>query len=124
MRPKKKIVIGVVGPCSSGKSTLVAGLKKRGVSVRHIAQEHSYVKDMWLRLSNPDILVFLDVSYPVAQERHKLSWTIGEYKKQTHRLRHARQHADIYLDTDKLIPEEILKKVLSFIVEVYDETLD
>ncbi len=124
MRPKKKIVIGVVGPCSSGKSTLAAGLKKRGFSVKHIAQEHSYVKDMWLRLSNPDILVFLNVSYPVAQERRKLNWTTGEYEKQTHRLRHARKRADLYLDTDKLTPEEILKKVLIFVAEVYDETSD
>ncbi|MBT3314448.1 MAG: hypothetical protein HN390_07515 [Anaerolineae bacterium] len=124
MAKKKKPLIGVVGPCSSGKSTLVAGLKKRGVSVRQIAQEHSYVKDMWQRLSDPELLVFLNVSYPIAQERRKLSWTAGEYEKQTHRLRHARQHADLYLDTDKLTPEEILKKVLSFIVEVYDETLN
>lgn len=124
MAKRKKNLIGVVGPCSSGKSTLVAGLKKRGVSVRHIAQEHSYVKDMWQRLSNPDILIFLDVSYPVAQERRKLNWTTGEYEKQTHRLRHARQYADLYLDTDNLSPKEIQMEVLNFIKEISHASLD
>ncbi len=57
------MLIGVVGPCGAGKSSLVAGLKAEGFLVRHIAQEHSYVPDMWKRLSNPDILIYLDVSY-------------------------------------------------------------
>ena len=79
---------------------------------------------MWRRLSNPDILIFLGVSYPIAQGRRKLNWTIGEYEKQRYRLRDARQHADLYINTDKLTPEKILGKVLSFIAKVYDETLD
>jgi len=117
---KEKPLVGVVGTCSSGKSTLVAGLKKRGVKVRQIAQEHSYVKDMWRRLTNPDILVFLQVSYSVAQKRRKLNWSPKEYETQKYRLRDARQHADFYLATDELTPEDILKKVLIFIAEVYD----
>ncbi|MCP4142201.1 MAG: hypothetical protein GY755_18305 [Chloroflexi bacterium] len=122
---KDKIpLLGVVGPCSSGKSTLVAGLKKRGYRVRHIAQEHSYVKNMWKRLSNPDILIFLHVSYPVAQQRRKLNWTAGEYEKQSYRLRDARQYTDLYIDTDKLSPEEILETVLSFTAEIYNEISD
>ena len=55
-------LIGVVGVCASGKSTLIKGLKERGFNARHIAQEHSYVKDMWKRITNPDLLVFLDDS--------------------------------------------------------------
>ena len=111
-------LIGVVGPCSAGKSTLIAELQEYGVRTRHIAQEHSYVKDMWRRLSNPDILIYLDVSYPVAQERRKLTWTEGEYQKQIHRLRHAREHADFYLSTDDLTPNEVLKKVLELLKEL------
>ncbi|MBT3189996.1 MAG: hypothetical protein HN736_14865 [Anaerolineae bacterium] len=117
---KEDFLVGVVGPCSAGKSTLVAGLKKRGVNIRQIAQEHSYVKDMWRRLTNPDILIFLQVSYPVAQERRKLNWAQKEYKTQQHRLRDARQYTDFYLDTDELTPEDILNLVLKFITEVYD----
>jgi deoxyadenosine/deoxycytidine kinase len=109
------MIIGVVGPCGAGKSSLVAGLKARGYLVRHIAQEHSYVPDMWKRLSNPDILIYLDVSYENTILRRKLDWTLAEYTEQLHRLHHARQYADFYLDTNSLTHEEVLLSVISFI---------
>lgn len=111
-------LVGLVGPCSSGKSTLRDKLEAHGVRVRHIAQEHSYVKDMWRRLSNPDLLIYLHVSFPVAQTRRKLSWDVEEYESQIHRLRHARKYADLYLNTDSLTPKEVLEKALTFIREV------
>jgi deoxyadenosine/deoxycytidine kinase len=116
-KPPGKTVplIGVVGPCAAGKSTLVKGLSGRGYRTRHIAQEHSYVKDMWKRLTNPDILVFLDASYPVTCQRRKLDWTEAEYAEQHRRLAHAREHADLYLKTDDLAVEEILSRVIAFI---------
>jgi deoxyadenosine/deoxycytidine kinase len=109
------MIIGVVGPCGAGKSSLVAGLKAQGYLVRHIAQEHSYVPDMWKRLTNPDILIFLDVSYENTIQRRKLDWTYAEYTEQLHRLRHARQYANLNLDTNSLTLEEVLHTVLSFI---------
>ncbi|MBC8335804.1 MAG: hypothetical protein ISR59_06295 [Anaerolineales bacterium] len=117
---KKELLIGIVGPCSSGKSTLVAGLKKHMVHARNIAQEHSYVKDMWRRLINPDLLIFLQVSYPIAQIRRKLNWNLADYEEQGHRLRHARKLADFYLDTDLLTPKEVLEAALDFIKESSD----
>ena len=115
MTINKELIIGVVGPCSAGKSTLVRGLERRGFqNARNIAQEHSYTPNMWERISNPDILIFLDVSYSVAQARRKLNWNLSEYETQKHRLRDARQHADFYLDTNPLSPPEVLSKVLSF----------
>jgi len=117
-------VVGVVGPCSAGKSTLVAGMKKRGIEIKAIAQEHSYVKDMWRQLTNPDILIFLQVSYPVAQGRRKLNWGIKEYETQLHRLRDARQHADFYINTDTLTPEDILNEVLEFIKDMSEKMRD
>jgi adenylate kinase family enzyme len=57
--PADKVLVGVVGPCGSGKSTLIAALEAQGYPCRHIAQEHSYVKDMWKRITNPDVLIFL-----------------------------------------------------------------
>jgi len=109
-------LIGIVGPCASGKSTLIAGLTRLGYRTRHIAQEHSYVKDMWQRLTNPDILIFLDVAYPTTCQRRKLDWTESDWQEQQHRLSHARAHADLYLDTDKLVAEEVLNKVIEFIL--------
>ena len=58
-----RLIIGVVGPCAAGKTTLVAALREMGYNVRHIAQEHSYVPYMWQRLAKPDLLIYLDVSY-------------------------------------------------------------
>ncbi len=109
------MLIGVVGPCGAGKSSLVAGLVAKGFMVRHIAQEHSYVPDMWKRLTNPDILIYLDVSYENTILRRKLDWTSDEFAEQQRRLRHARQHADLYLDTNPMTAEEVRESALVFI---------
>jgi deoxyadenosine/deoxycytidine kinase len=113
------MLIGVVGPCGAGKSTLVAGLIAHGYRPRHIAQEHSYVPNMWKRLTNPDILIYLDVSYENTILRRKLEWTFAEYQEQLKRLSHARQHADLYLNTDPITREEVLQAVLSFIKSMH-----
>lgn len=102
------ILIGIVGPCGAGKSTLASRLKERGYNVKHIAQEHSYVPNMWKRLTNPDILVYLDVSYSQTVARRKLNWTLQEYQVQLDRLKHARDHSDYHIQTDMLTPDEVL----------------
>lgn len=66
------MIIGIVGPCGAGKSSVASALKSHGYPIRHIAQEHSYVPDMWRRLTNPDILIYLDVSYENTILRRKL----------------------------------------------------
>lgn len=110
-------LIGVVGPCTAGKSTLIAGLKEHGFRARHIAQEHSYAPEMWLKLTHPDILIFLDVSYPVSLTRRVLNWSPKEYETQQYRLRHARQHANLYIQTDLLRIPQVLDTALSFLRE-------
>jgi deoxyadenosine/deoxycytidine kinase len=117
-----KPLIGVVGPCGSGKSTLTASLARLGYCSRHIAQEHSYVKDMWQRLTNPDILIFLDASWHVTCQRLNLNWTEAEWQEQQFRLRHARENADLYLDTDKLSIDEVLERGVGFLVERFKRT--
>lgn len=108
--------IGIVGPCSAGKSTLAKGLKQRGYpNVRPIAQEHSYVPHMWQRITNPDVLIYLDVSYENAQKRRCLNWNSDEYAEQLRRLQDARQHAQLYLDTNLLSVEEVLVQVVKFL---------
>jgi len=110
------MTIGIVGPCAAGKSTLVNKLRDLGFNAKHIAQEHSYVQDMWFRLTNPDVLIFLDVSYATTLNRRHLNWTEEEFKKQVLRLEHARKNADCYLPTDSLSPSEVLAKVLLFLI--------
>lgn len=113
--PGKKPLIGVVGPCGSGKSTLIAGLEKHGYACRHIAQEHSYVPAMWQIISKPDILVFLHASFPVSTARRKLDWRLKDYEEQFRRLSHAHQHAHIIIDTDDLTPHQVLQKALDYL---------
>lgn len=116
MRTDKTIpVIGVVGPCTAGKSTLIHNLRPLGIQVRHIAQEHSYVTSMWQRLTNPDVLIFLDVSYQVSLQRKKLNWTQEEYREQQRRLSHAREYTDYYIDTDALTEDEVAERVVAFL---------
>jgi guanylate kinase len=115
MTASKPYLIGIVGPCGSGKSTLTAALDSLGYSTRHIAQEHSYVKDMWKRITNPNVLIFLQVSYAVSLQRRPMDWTEADYNEQQRRLSHAREHADLYLDTDRLSVNEVLERVLDFV---------
>ena len=111
-------LVGVVGPCGSGKSTLIAGLERYGYTCRHIAQEHSYVQAMWQRITHPDLLIFLDASFPVSTSRRKLNWQKKDHDEQIRRLSHARQHANILIDTDDLTPEQVLQKALEHLKEL------
>lgn len=107
--------IGVVGPCASGKSTLIQGLAQHGYQARHIVQEHSYVPAMWQIITNPDILIYLDVSYEESLRRRPMNWTRQEYEQEVERLRNARVNAHYYIETDGLTPAEILARVLKFL---------
>ncbi len=110
-------LIGIVGPCSSGKSELTRALRARGYRVKEIMQEHCAAPAMWQRLAHPDILIYLDVSMEVAAQReglaHPSSWWEEE---RTVRLAHARTHCDLYVDTSALTVEEVLARVLVFLV--------
>lgn len=117
--PSKRPLIGVVGPCGSGKSTLIEGLERYGYSCRHIAQEHSYVQAMWQIISKPDLLIYLHSSFPVSTVRRKLDWHEKDYAEQLRRLNHAREHAHMYIDTDALTPEQILQFVLDFLQDYH-----
>lgn len=112
----KPIRIGIVGPCASGKTTLVSRLLTYGYDARHIAQEHSYVPDMWKKITKPDILVYLQVSYPFTLQRRNLDWTEKEYNEQLNRLRHAHEHANLVVNTDNLSSEEVLVQVIQFLL--------
>ena len=107
----------MVGPCGSGKSTLIAGLEARGFTCRHIAQEHSYVQAMWQIITKPDILIFLHASFPISTARRKLNWLEKDYDEQSRRLSHAREHANIIIDTDDLTPDQVLQHVLDYLMD-------
>lgn len=108
-------LIGVVGPCGSGKSTLITELEKRGYRCRHIAQEHSYVKHMWQVITKPDLLIFLQSSFEHSTKRRKLNWAPADYAEQQRRLSHALEHANLIIDTDSLTTEEVLTKAVEYL---------
>jgi len=113
--PDSELLIGIVGPCGSGKSTLRAGLEQKGFRCRHIAQEHSYVPSMWQKTTNPDLLIFLDASFEICTRRRRLNWTKADYDEQHCRLAHARQNANLIIETDTLTADEVLTSVLEFL---------
>jgi len=113
--PSKKLLIGVVGPCGSGKSTLIAGLSQHGYLSRHIAQEHSYVQAMWQIITKPDILICLNSSFQTSTARRKLNWNESDYAEQLRRLAHARAHANLIIQTENLTPDLVLQQALDFL---------
>ena len=113
--PGKPLLIGIVGPCASGKSTLITGLSQRGYYCHHIAQEHSYTPAMWQIITKPDLLIYLHVSFHVSSARRKSNWHEGDYEEQLQRLAHAREHAQLIINTDDQTPAQVLRQVLNFI---------
>jgi len=114
--------IAVVGACASGKTLLVDALRQRGYRARQVLQEHSYVPSMWQRITNPDVLIYLDVSLEGIKRRRKIDYGEKYLQEQRRRLAHAREHADLLLHTDDLTPDEILARVVSFLEETGSPT--
>lgn len=112
---EKSPLIAEVGPCGLGKTVLVQALRERGYNAREVVQEHSYVPTMWQRITQPDLLIYLDVSWEVACQRWSTDAGADWWAELAQRLRHARQHADLYILTDELTPQEVLDRVLAFL---------
>ena len=109
------LCVAVVGPCASGKSTLRAALRAAGYEARQPAQEHSYVPDMWRRLVDPDVLIYLDISYEALLERRPHFGERAYLEREKARLAHARAHADLVVDTSALAAEAVAAQVMSLL---------
>jgi hypothetical protein len=72
---------------------------------------------MWHIFTGPDVLVYLDASYSVAQQRRPSGMTHSSWKRVNQRLSHARAHADICINTDQLSISEIVARIATYIVE-------
>lgn len=108
--------VKVVGPCKSGKSSLVSGLTALGYAARCCSQEHSEVPTMWQRMAPADWLIFLDVTLATIRARSpRADWSEELYTQQQQRLAHARLHCDVMINTDDLTPEEVLAKAVEFL---------
>jgi thymidylate kinase len=94
---------------------LVERLQQRGYNAREVNQEHSYVPTMWQRRTDPDLLIYLDVSQETASKRRRSEAGATWWKALNQRLQHAYRHADLLVETDDLTPGEVLNRVLSFL---------
>lgn len=103
-------LVAVVGPCTSGKTTLVAALSARGVRAVSVAQEHSNVPTLYRR-ARADLLVYLDVTFAEAQRRREVAWGPERLEAEGERLAAARAAADLVLLTDGLDPVEVADRV-------------
>ena len=109
------MLIVVVGPCGSGKTTLVAWLQRQGYTARAVAQEHSAIHDLWQHGGRPDVLIFLDASPATISQRRQNEFPDWLYQKQLRRLRSAREQATLYLQTDRLTAADVQRRVLTHV---------
>jgi deoxyadenosine/deoxycytidine kinase len=116
---QRQLHVVIVGPCASGKSTLIEGLHAQGFDkARVVAQEHSGVRDLWKLHGQPDCLIYLDARLEtIAARQHRSDWTIEYLDELLDRLKNARSECDVYLPTDELSIEEVLDNVIECLNE-------
>lgn len=107
--PAKRLVV-VVGPCASGKSTLVAGLRRLGYDAVVCGQEHSDIPTLW-RHVDPDLVVALDIDLPTLRSRRDDAWPEWLLLLQRRRLANAAAAAHLRLDTSRLDAADVLTRV-------------
>jgi deoxyadenosine/deoxycytidine kinase len=107
--------IAVVGPCASGKTTLVARLHVLGYDAHDVAQEHSDVLTMWREIASPDVLIYLDASLATIRQRLHVQWEQAYLDRLVSRLVNARAHAHFVLQTDGLSKDRVAGLVVEFL---------
>jgi hypothetical protein len=109
-------VIKVVGISASGKSTLVRNLRAAGYDARPVSQEHSKVPDLWQQFDRPMYLIYLHASLEDQQARRQdVSWSAAIHQEEVLRLAHAREHADLRIDTSGLMPEGVYRVASTYL---------
>ncbi len=104
-------LIGVVGNCVAGKTTLVQGLKALGYLAVNIPQEHSVAPKFWRKL-NVNFLVLLSCTLETAKQRRHIAWGQERLEQQAIKLSDARAHCQLVLPTDDLSIEQVLNTVV------------
>jgi len=104
----------VVGPCASGKTTLVLNLQAMGVDARVSGQEHSAIRNLWRRLE-PDVLIALDLDLETLRERRGSTWPADLYGVQHARLEGAFDSADILIDTSRTSEAVVLEAAMEVV---------
>ncbi len=111
-KPTTDFLVGVVGNCASGKTTLVNGLQELGYRAVNIPQEHSVSPRFW-RKFNLDFLVMLSCTLATARQRRSVPWGQERLDQQARKLADARAHCQLYLPTDDLSIAEVREQVIA-----------
>jgi broad-specificity NMP kinase len=110
MQPRR---VAIVGTCASGKSSVVARLRVRGVDAFAVAQEHSVVSELWNH-RQPDHVVVLEARLEtVRARRDDPVWPEWIYDLQQERLISAREHADVVVQTDDRGLDEVVDTIIN-----------
>ena len=104
----------VVGPCASGKTTLVTALRAHGYDAAVSAQEHSAIPRLWQR-SDPDVLIALVANIDAVRERRDAAWPGWLHDVQEERLANAQDAADLVIDTSDLGADEVAERAIHFL---------
>lgn len=100
----------IVGPCASGKSTLVERLRDIGYDAVVCAQEHSDIPTLWRR-ARPAAMIALCVDLPTLRERRGANWPEEIWRRQQQRLANAQSAATVVVDTSELSSGDVLAVV-------------
>lgn len=104
-------LIGIVGNCAAGKTTLLNGLKALGYRAVNIPQEHSVAPRLW-RKFDVDFLVMLSCTLTTARRRRSIAWGQERLNQQAIKLEDARLNCHLNLPTDDLTIEQVLQTVV------------
>jgi hypothetical protein len=114
---EKLPLIKVVGISASGKSTLVNALREGGFNARPVSQEHSDVADLWKQFGFPRILIYLDNDLEgQRQRRPDVEWDAANLAQEHDRLRNAREHADLRINTATLTAAQVRELAVAFLI--------
>ena len=111
-------VIKVVGISAGGKSTLVAHLRQAGYNARAVSQEHSNIPTLWQQFDRTRVLIYLDVSLEAQRQRRPdVTWDAANLQMEQDCLAHARDHADLKIDTSALTPDTVWRLVHAYLTQ-------
>jgi GTPase SAR1 family protein len=106
--------VAVVGPCASGKSTLVTRLREHGYDAFAVAQEHSAVPALWAH-QHPDVVIGLIADLETIRARRGTAWSEAIYRAQMDRLQAAYDAAHVSIDTREADEREMVRRAIAFL---------
>ena len=114
-RPESLGRITIVGPCASGKSTLVRALRMHGYDAHATSQEHSAIPALW-NIRQPTTLIALQADLEsVRLRRQDARWSREIWFEQQERLLNAFENADYIANTSNRSANDVVRDVLGFL---------